>query len=123
LGSKITQKAKQIIGLKRGGDQMQGQVKTGVEVKTGFFPLGFFLFFCTPTIVVDGKAHRKSWGTHFFELEPGRHTIRIFFSYLFMPECGANSIDVTVEEGKISRVKYFMPPWMLAKGSIKELQK
>ena len=100
---------------------MQEQPKTGVEVKVRFFPLAFFFFFCTPTIVVDGKAHRKSWGTHFFEMEPGRHTVKIFFRYLFMAECGANSIAVTVEEGKINRIEYYMPPWMFAKGSIKEL--
>ncbi|GAF71337.1 unnamed protein product [marine sediment metagenome] len=100
---------------------MQGQPKTGLEVTMGFFPLAFLLFLCTPTIVLDGEANRGSWGTHFFELEPGRHTIKIFFRYLTMAECGANSIDVIVEEGKISRIKYYMPPWMFAKGSIKEL--
>jgi len=109
----------QIPKAKEISDKMQGQLKTGVAVKTGFLPLGFILFFCTPTIVVDGKAYRRSWGTHFFELEPGRHTIKIFFGYLFMPECGANSTDVIVEEGKTSRVKYYMPPWIFAKGSIK----
>jgi len=106
---------------KEEGEEIQRQLKTGVAIKTGFLPLGFILFFCTPTIVVDGRAYRKRWGTHFFELEPGRHTIKIFFHYLFMAECGANSIDVIVEEGKTSRVKYFMPPWIFAKGSIKEV--
>lgn len=100
---------------------MQGQSKTGVEVKAGFFPLAFLFFFCTPTIVIDDIARQKSWGTHFFELELGRHTIKVFFKYLFMAECGLNSIDVIVEEGKISRIKYNMPPWIFAKGSIKEL--
>jgi len=112
----------QIPKAKEEGEEIQRQLKTGVAVKTGFLPLGFILFFCTPTIVVDGRDYRKSWGTHFFELEPGRHTIKIFFRYLFMAECGANSIDVIVEEGKISRIKYYMPPWMLAKGSIKTKQ-
>jgi len=112
----------QIPKAKEISDKMQGQPKTGIEIKMRFFPLAFFLFFCTPTIVVDGKAYRRSWGTHFFELEPGRHTIKIFFGYLFMPECGANSIDVIVEEGKINRVKYYMPPWMFARGSIKTEQ-
>jgi len=100
---------------------MQGQGRTGLEVETAFFPLAFLLFLCTPTIAIDGQPHRRSWGTHFFELQPGRHTIKIFFRYLTMPECGANSIDVIVEKGKTTRIRYFMPPWMLAKGSIKQL--
>lgn len=94
---------------------------TGVEVKLSFFPLAFFLFFCTPTVVVDGKPQRLSWGTHFIGLAPGLHTLKIFFRYLFAPECGANSIDVIVREGTFTKVVFYMPPWMLAKGSLKEV--
>ena len=98
---------------------MSPNSRTGVEVKVGFFPLALFLYFCTPRIEIDGKVHKVSWGTHFFDLPSGRHTIKIYFGYLFMPSCGANSIDVVVEEGKTRKVKYWMPPWMLAKGSIR----
>jgi hypothetical protein len=94
---------------------------TGVEVQVKFFPLAFFLFLCTPTIEVDGKKHRKYWGTHFFETPPGRHEIRIYFRYLFKPRCGENSIIVTVPAGGVRRVSYNMPPWMFAKGSMKVL--
>jgi hypothetical protein len=93
--------------------------RTGVEVKVGFFPLALFLYFCTPRIEIDGKVHKVSWGTHFFDLPPGGHTIKIYFGYLFMPYCGANSIDVVVEEGKTRKVRYWMPPLIFAKGSIR----
>lgn len=92
---------------------------TGVEVRVRFFPLAFFLFFCTPRIEIDGVAHKKYWGTHFFELAPGSHTICIYFRYIFMSACGRNSISVNVEPGKVTQVSYYMPPWMLAKGSIR----
>ena len=92
--------------------------RTGVEVHATFFPLSFFLFLCTPRIDIDGKVQKKPWGRHFFSLNPGRHTVRVYFPYFFMSQCGANSIDVTVAPGRISQVEYFMPPWMMAKGSI-----
>jgi len=98
---------------------MTEQGITGVEVKAGFFPLAFFLFFCTPRIEIDGQVHKKYWGTHFFEVAPGTHEIAVYFRYLFMPRCGMNSISVDVTEGEASRVNFFMPPWMLAKGSLK----
>jgi hypothetical protein len=91
---------------------------TGVEVKAGFFPLAFFLFACTPRIEIDGKVHLKSWGTHFFELPPGTHTVAVYFRYLFKAECGKNSVTVTVAPGRVTRVSYNMPPWMFAKGSM-----
>lgn len=92
---------------------------TGVEVKAGFFPLAFLLFFCTPRIEIDGKVYKKSWGTHFFELPPGTHKITVYFAYLFMARCGENSISVNVVRGAVTRVRYNMPPWMFAKGSLK----
>jgi hypothetical protein len=49
------------------------------------------------------------------------HTVIIFFHYIWMDKCGANSINVTVYEGYVSRIKYEMPPWMFAKGSLREL--
>src|SRR5258706_3683227 len=75
---------------------------TGIQVETSFFPLSFFLYLCTPTIVIDGVAHRRPWGTHSFQLEGGMHTVRIFFGYLFMSNCGDNSIKVVVQPNCIS---------------------
>ena len=98
---------------------MAEQGKTGVEVKTGFFPLAFFLFFCTPRIEIDETVHKKSWGTHFFEVSPGEHQITVYFPYLFKPRCGENSISVNVAAGGVTHVRYNMPPWMLKKGSLK----
>ncbi len=92
---------------------------TGIEIKAGFFPLAFLLFFCTPRIKIDGTVHKKSWGTHFFEVAPGTHQITVYFRYLFMSRCGANSISVTVANGCVTRVRYNMPPLMIAKGSLK----
>ena len=97
---------------------MTRQGVTGVEIKVGFFPLAFFLFACTPRIEIDGRVHKKYWGTHFFELSPGTHTITVYFRYLFMARCGKNSISVNVPAGAVTRVRYNMPPWMFAKGSL-----
>ena len=98
---------------------MAGQGITGIEVKAGFFLLAFFLFFCTPRIEIDGAVHKKSWGTHFFEVAPGRHEVAVYFRYLFMAQCGRNSVSVDVAQGAVTRVRYNMPPWMFAKGSLK----
>jgi hypothetical protein len=91
---------------------------TGAEIKVGFFPLAFFLFACTPRIEIDGRVHKKYWGTHFFELPPGTHKITVYFRYLFKSRCGENSVSVNVPAGGVARVRYNMPPWMFAKGSL-----
>lgn len=52
---------------------------TGVEVKLSFFALAFFFFACTPRVEIDGKVRKKAWGTHFFPVSPGKHTIKVYF--------------------------------------------
>ena len=94
---------------------------TGLQIETGFFPLSFFLYLCTPTIIIDGVACQRPWGVHYFQLAPGMHNVIIFFHYIWMDKCGANSISVMVQEGHVSRIKYEMPPWMFSKGSMREL--
>ena len=91
---------------------------SGIDVVADFFPLAFFLFFCAPVIEIDGVKHPKTWGRHVFDLPPGEHTVRVYFPYLIMAECGANSRTVAVEAGKRVLVKWYMWPWMLAPGEM-----
>ena len=84
-------------------------------------PLAFILYMCTPVIEINGEKNARKWGTHSFELAPGEYTVKIYFPYIFMKECGANSIKVNVEAGKITKIDYNMPPLMIAAGTIKVL--
>ncbi len=113
--------------------EMIEQTGTGIEVKVRFFPLGWFLFFFHPTIVVDDAEHERKWGTHFFKVEPGSHTVRIFIEKnervpFWMPfgaffdqtedTVGDSSTEVTVQDGEIVRLRYYMPPLMSAQPAI-----
>ena len=62
----------------------------GLEIKMAFFPLAFILFMCTPRITINQFEDRRYWGTHFFEMPPGRYRVTISFPYLFMSYCGEN---------------------------------
>ena len=96
-------------------------MKTGVEIKTEFFPLAWFLFMVTPIIEIDGQKNKKSWGTSFWDLTPGDHVVKIYFPYFGMSQCGANQMTITVVEGQTARLSYNMPPLMLSKGKMKLL--
>ncbi len=94
---------------------------TGLEIETSFFPLSFFLYLCTPTIVIDGVATQRPWGKHNFQLEPGMHNVKVFFHYLFMSTCGFNQINVVVQPNCVHRIKYEMGIFMFSPGAIREI--
>jgi hypothetical protein len=89
---------------------MSFQPWTGLEISTSFFPLSFFLYLCTPTIMIDGQPTQRAWGTHRFPIEGGMHHVRIYFRYLFMSTCGDASIRVVVQPNCIHRIVFEMPP-------------
>ena len=51
--------------------QVQQQPWTGIQIETSFFPLSFFLYLCTPTIVIDGVACQRPWGSQFLSAGAG----------------------------------------------------
>ena len=95
--------------------------QTGIQIKTGFFPLSWFLFFCNPIIEIDGQKNPSKWGLTFHAVAPGKHMVKIYFAYFGMPQCGANQVQVDVQEGKQVMVDYYMGGWMLSPGRIKAI--
>jgi hypothetical protein len=93
--------------------------RTGLEVTTRFFPLAFLLYFFKPTIVIDGTPTRVKWGTVFFDLQPGRHHVEIFFRYIFM-DAGKASVDLDLAAGQTLRITYRAPWLLFLPGRIKE---
>jgi hypothetical protein len=95
-----------------------GDEETGIEVSTSFFPLAWIFLFCTPRIAIEDRVRKRPWGTYFFPVPPGRYRVEIWFAYLFWQECGKNSRNVDVEPGEVTRVSYFMWPFVLMSGSM-----
>jgi len=100
-------------------EQPKSKESGWIEVKTGFFPLAFLFFFCTPQIDIDGKMQKRRWGTHRFKVPVGRHRVTIWFAYLFMSRCGENSVEVDVGASTVRRVHFNMPPLIFMPGTIR----
>ena len=90
--------------------------ETGIELKLTVFPLAFILYLCMPHVEINGRVKKKTWGTHFIPLEPGRHTVSAWFPYVFMSECGLNTVEFKLREGEVKLVTYDTPWIMGMKG-------
>ena len=98
---------------------MAGQYRTGVQVELGapLSPLHQGFRLRTLTVEINGTSHQRKWGTHFFELPPGRHTVEVYMRNLLLgsKEATASTV-VTVEEQKVARIKS-SPPTALWHGT------
>ncbi|QEG22009.1 hypothetical protein [Mariniblastus fucicola] len=92
--------------------------KGTIELKLGFFPLGFFLLFCTPTVVINGNPQPHAWGHYSYEFAPGKYNVTIFFRYFFRNECGRNNVEFQLSDGETKTVSYYMWPWMFLPGTM-----
>lgn len=77
-----------------------------IIVSAGFFPLAFIYAFFTPTITLNGRAERRPWGTHAFDVTPGDYAVSVSYPWLFVQECGKNSVRFTISAGQIKTVTY-----------------
>ena len=95
---------------------------SGIQVVTSFFPLSFFLYACTPRIVIDGEINMRPWGSHSFQLTPGMHHVEIYFQYFFMSKCGYAQAAVVVQPNCVHNLVYEMGILMFLPGTIRESQ-
>lgn len=73
-------------------------------------PLGFFLFFTGPLIVIDGVERGRTWGEEAFEVAPGIHHLHIHTRY--MGTLGPIDEQVQVGPGQHVGLAYEAPMWM-----------
>ncbi|MGH9025009.1 MAG: hypothetical protein ACRDWD_02675 [Acidimicrobiia bacterium] len=85
-----------------------------IEINATFLILAFLLFFFKPTFVIDGQAYTSQpWRTPVrFPVSPGPHSVRVFFPYLFIKECGPADVDVDVPPASTVPIEY-KAPWLV----------
>src|SRR5690606_11037978 len=79
-----------------------------LELHTSFFPLMWFLFFCSPRITINGHEQLRPWGRTFFDLPAGTHHLKVHFPNLFGPG-GKAERAVQVWPGHTTKLSYSAP--------------
>jgi hypothetical protein len=78
-----------------------------LEIKAGFFPLAFILFFCTPHFSINGSPPiRGKWGDNLIPVEPGRHQITMWYPYAFIKQASKATLVVDVAQGQVAQLTY-----------------
>ena len=93
-----------------------------IEVTASHSPLAFIYSLFKVNIEIDGDLVKRPWATYLFGVPTGRHTVAVSYRWLFVSQCGRNSVDVEVHPGETVRVHYraglirFLPGKMSVRG-------
>ena len=69
-----------------------------------------------PVIEIDGERHKRYWGTHSFEVAPGRHTVRAWHRWFFFSQCHFSETRVDVSANSTVRLRWSTPMMVMSPG-------
>ena len=93
----------------------------GVILFMEYHPMQFILSAVKPKAVINSKSYDMDWGINEIELDKGNHDLKAFFPYLGT-ESGEVSIDFTLNDNEIKKIKYTAPLIVFQKGSLQFIE-
>jgi len=94
------------------------QSPTGIELTTKYFILNFLIVIFPLAILIDGQEIKGKWGTQFYPVQPGNHSITVLWkAYWFLPSNKAET-TVSLSEGQTMRLQYYAPWFFLLPGKL-----
>lgn len=91
---------------------------TGIEVTTKYFFLSFLIVIFPLIVNIDGQDIKGKWGTQFYPVAAGNHTITLSWkAYWFLP-VSKGSMTVTIPEGQIVKLLYKAPIFIFMPGKL-----
>ena len=93
-----------------------------LEIKTSFILLPPWLqALVCPVIEINVTRHKKYWGTHTFNVAPGKCVVRAWHRWFFFSQCHLSEITVDVAENSTVRLKWSTPVMVRSPGQWSQL--
>lgn len=84
---------------------------TGIELTTKYFFLNFVIVIFPLTIDIDGQKIKGKWGTHFYPVPPGSHSVTVSWKAYWLLSVCKGMMTVTLADGQVARLLY-RSPWL-----------
>ena len=91
---------------------------TGIELTTKYFILNFLIVIFPLTINIDGLETAGRWGTQFYPVQPGTHTVTVSWKLYWLVPVNRATTTVSLAEGQIARLQYDAPWFFLLPGKL-----
>ena len=91
---------------------------TGVELTTKYFILSFLIVIFPLTLNIDGQEITGKWGTQFYPVQPGNHTVTVSWKAYWLVPVNKATTTVSIAEGQTARLRYYAPWLFLLPGKL-----
>jgi hypothetical protein len=91
---------------------------TGIELTTKHFVLNFLIVIFPLTINIDGQAVKGKWGTQFYPVQAGSHSVTVSWKLYFVLPVNKAAMTVSLADGQVARLQYYAPWLWLLPGKI-----
>jgi hypothetical protein len=85
------------------------QSPTGIELTTKYFILNFLIVIFPLIINIDGQDTKGKWGTQFYPVPPGNHTITVSWKLYWVLPSNKATTNVSLADGQVARLQYYAP--------------
>lgn len=85
---------------------MDTDQQSQLEIVVSHSPLAFIYQWFTPTVTINESSYRRAWGTHLFQVPAGECQVSVSYPWLFLAECGKNTVHLSLNPGETRRVTY-----------------
>jgi len=94
------------------------KVTQGVILFMEYNPMQFILSVIKPKAKINSKAYDMEWGVNEIDLDAGDYNLKAFFPYLGIEQCCEGSIDFTLNENEVKKIKYTVPFVIFQKANV-----
>jgi len=91
---------------------------TGIELTTKHFILSFLIVIFPLTINIDGQEIKGRWGTQFYPVQPGNHSVTVSWKAYWLLSVNKATITVSVADSQVARLRYYAPWLFLLPGKL-----
>ena len=94
------------------------QSPTGIELSTKYFVLNFLIVLMPLLLTIDGQPVKGKWGTQFYPVQPGNHTVTVSWKLYWLVPVNKASETLSLADGQVARMRYYAPWLFLLPGKL-----
>ena len=85
------------------------KVTQGIILFMEYHSAQFLLDMISPKVEINSKIYNIKWGANQINLDEGKYSLKAYYPYMGMSQCGSGYIDFVLNKNEIKKIRYTGP--------------